>query len=75
MAENFYNYLRTKFVRFLLLQALSSINLAKDTYTFVPKQDFTRTWTDEDLYEKYGLTIEEITFVEEMIKPMDGGDD
>ena len=74
-AENFYNYLRTKFVRFLLLQALSSINLAKDTYTFVPKQDFTRTWTDEDLYEKYGLTIEEITFVEEMIKPMDGGDD
>lgn len=74
-AENFYNYLKTKFVRFLLLQALSSINLAKDTYTFVPKQDFSKPWSDEALYEKYDLTAEEIAFIEGMIKPMDGGDD
>ena len=74
-AENFYNYLKTKFVRFLLLQALSSINLAKDTYTFVPKQDFTKLWTDDVLYKKYNLSREEILFIEGMIKPMDGGDD
>lgn len=74
---NYYNYLQTKFIRFLLLQALSSINLSKETYSFVPLQDFSKPWTDEELYAKYGLTEEEISFIDSMIKPMDltGGDD
>lgn len=39
-------------------------------------QDFTKTWIDAELYEKYGLTEEEIAFIESMIKPMElGGDD
>ncbi len=70
-ADNFYNYLRTKFARFLLMQALSSINLAKDTYTFVPMQDFSKEWDDTKLYNKYGFTQEEIDFIESMIKPME----
>ena len=70
-AENFYQYLRTKFARFLLMQALSSINLAKDTYSFVPMQDFTQGWTDTKLYLKYQLTEEEIAFIESTIKPME----
>jgi site-specific DNA-methyltransferase (adenine-specific) len=70
-AENFFNYLRTKFARFLLLQALSSINLARDTYTFVPQQDFSMEWSDSKLYAKYELTTQEIEFIETMIKPMD----
>ena len=41
------------------------------TYRFVPVQDFSRAWTDEDLYAKYGLTKEEIAFIESMIKPME----
>lgn len=41
---------------------------------FVPMQDFSKPWTDEELYAKYGLTEEEIAFIESMIKPMDGGD-
>lgn len=46
------------------------------TYRFVPVQDFSKVWTDKELYEKYGLTEEEIAFVESMIKPMElGGDD
>ncbi len=69
-AEHIYEYLTTKFVRFLLLQAVSSINLSKDKFQFVPTQDFSRTWTDEDLYEKYGLVKEEIDFIESMIRPM-----
>ena len=40
-------------------------------YQFVPLQDFTRPWTDADLYAKYGLTDEEIQFIESMIKPME----
>ena len=70
-ATNFYLFLKTKFARFLLLQALSSINLAKDTYVFVPSQDFSKTWTDEELYIKYGLSEEEASFIESMIKPME----
>ena len=66
-------YLQTKFARFLLLQALSSINLAKDTYIFVPTQDFSKPWTDEELYKKYKLNNDEIAFIDSMIKPMDTG--
>ena len=34
------------------------------------------SWIDAKLYEKYGLTEEEIAFIESMIKPMElGGDD
>ena len=73
-AENFLGYLKTKFVRFLLLQALSSINLTREAYTFVPEQDFTKPWTDNGLYAKYGLSAGEISFIEAMIKPMEGGD-
>lgn len=69
--DNFIKYLKTKFVRFLILQTLSSINLTRESYKFVPKQDFSKIWTDEDLYKKYNLTPEEIEFVEETIKPYD----
>ena len=70
-AENLAEYLRTKFVRFLLLQAAASINLSKSTYQFVPMQDFSKSWTDEELYMKYKLTKEEIAFIESMIRPME----
>lgn len=71
IVENEYNYLKTKFARFLLLQAISSINLSKDKFQFVPLQDFSRPWTDADLYAKYGLTDDEIQFIESMIRPME----
>lgn len=74
-AENALTYLQTKFVRFLLLQKLTSIHISKATFGFVPTQDFSKPWTDEELYAKYGLTQEEIDFIDLMIKPMDLGDD
>lgn len=70
-ADNVLHYLKTYFVRFLLLQAMTSIHLTKSTFIFVPVQDFTKSWTDEELYNKYGLTEDEITFIESMIKPME----
>lgn len=75
-AENLLNYLRTKFVRFLLLQAISSIHISKASFSFVPEEDFSKSWTDEELYAKYNLTEEEIAFIESMIRPMNvnGGD-
>jgi site-specific DNA-methyltransferase (adenine-specific) len=76
-AENLYSYLKSRFVRFLILQAMTSIHISKNTFQFVPIQDFTEPWTDEKLYKKYGLTEEEIAFIESMIRPMDlsGGSD
>lgn len=71
-AENLLIYLQTKFVRFLILQAMSSIHLSKSVFQFVPMQDFSKPWTDEELYAKYGLGDDEIAFVESMIRPMKG---
>lgn len=69
-ATNLSNYLRTRFARFLLSMAKISQHGTSKTYRFVPVQDFSRAWTDEDLYVKYELTEEEIVFIESMIKPM-----
>ncbi len=64
-------YIKTKFVRFLISLTLSSMHIVKDNFQFVPMQDFSQPWTDEKLYKKYGLTQEEIDFIESMIRPMD----
>jgi site-specific DNA-methyltransferase (adenine-specific) len=59
-----------------LFRMLVSINkISQDAYAKVyedvPILDFSKSWTDAELYERYGLTEEEITFVETMIKPME----
>ena len=69
-ARNLYAYLCTKFVRFLILQASSSIMITRNSFAFVPIQDFSVHWTDEDLYKKYSFTEEEISYFESTIKPM-----
>jgi site-specific DNA-methyltransferase (adenine-specific) len=43
----------------------------KKVYDFVPLQDFSKVYTDEDLYKKYGLSQTEINFIENSIKPQD----
>lgn len=70
-AMNLMTYLKTKFVRFLILQTITSINITRNNYQFVPLQDFSHPWTDEMLYKKYGLTDDEIAFIESMIRPME----
>jgi site-specific DNA-methyltransferase (adenine-specific) len=70
-AENMCSYVSTMTFRFLLLQALTSIHITKESFLFVPLQDFSHPWTDEMLYKKYGLTDEEIAFIESMIRPME----
>ena len=70
-ATNFMTYVSTKFFRFLVSLIKNTQNAAKGVYQFVPIQDFTQSWTDEKLYKKYGLTQEEIAFIESMIRPME----
>lgn len=70
-AENLCNYIKTKFVRFLVATKTSTQSTPPDAFQFVPLQDFSHPWTDEMLYKKYGLTEEEIAFIESMIRPME----
>lgn len=69
--ENVKYYLCTKFVRALMLSTLASKSINRDTFRFVPMQDFNTVYTDQQLYKKYNLTQEEIDYIESTIKPMD----
>lgn len=70
-AYNLLQYLKTKFVRFLVSQVTTTQHISKSNFILVPIVDFTKAWTDEELYKKYNLTEEEIAFIESMIKPME----
>ena len=74
---NVMSYMQTKFFRFLVMLKKTSQHAASTVYSFVPVQDFSRPWTDEELYRKYELTPEEIAFIDSLIRPMDisGGDE
>lgn len=73
-------YLKTQFARFLIAQLAATQHISKEKFAYLPVQDFTSMegidWTadiaeiDQQLYAKYGLTPDEIAFVESMIKPM-----
>ena len=65
------SYIRTKFFRFLVSLRKISQDATQSVYSFVPMQDFSKPWTDAELYKKYKLTKDEIAFIESMIKPME----
>lgn len=71
--KNVISYISTRFFRFMVLLKKSTQNAAKGVYELVPLQDFSKPWTDKDLYLKYGLESEEISFIESLIRPMDLG--
>ena len=69
-ATNYMDYLKTQFVRFLILQIAMTQQLSKASFAFVPCQDFTRKWTDKQLFERYDLSSEEVNYIQVMIKEM-----
>lgn len=70
-AESVLSYLTCRLTRFLILLHKPSQDTTRKAYKFVPTQDWTKPWTDADLYKKYGLTNEEIEFIEKIVRPMD----
>lgn len=70
-AENLVEYVKTKLFRFLLLQALTSINISRDKFIFVPILDANHKYTSHELYARYNLSKEEIDYIETIIKPME----
>ena len=70
-AENVLAYMKTRFFRFLVSLIKNTQDCTQKVYQFVPMQDFSKPWTDIELYEKYDLSQDEINFIESMIKPME----
>lgn len=75
ICENIISYMKTKFFRFLIVLIKNTQHGTQKVYQLVPMQDFSRPWTDEQLYAKYGLSKDEINFIESMIRPMDNDSD
>lgn len=69
-ANSVYSYLRTKFARFLVSLRKISQDAPRGVYGFVPQQQWNKNWADDKLYAKYGLSEEEIDYIEDLIRPM-----
>lgn len=67
---NCWSYIKTKFFRALVGVKKNDQGAASGVYQYVPIQDFSKPWTDEELYKKYGLSQEEINFIETNVEPM-----
>lgn len=69
--NNAISYMKTRFFRYLVSVKKKTQDAARDVYQFVPLQDFSKPWSDEELYNKYGLDLFEREYIESMIKPME----
>lgn len=74
-ATRYARYLRTRFVRFLVSLRKSTQHATRDVYAFVPDVPLDRDWTDALLYERYGLTPDEVAFIESQVAEHDDSDD
>ncbi len=70
-AENFVSYFTTKFFRALVSALKITQEASTKVYQFVPVQDWSKSWTDEELYLKYKLSAEEIDYIENLVRPME----
>ncbi|KAF0208238.1 MAG: adenine-specific [Actinobacteria bacterium] len=74
-AESVESYVRTRFLRFLVSLRKITQHATRSTYTWVPQQAWTRIWTDDQLYEEYGLTEDEVQFVESRVRGLVANDE
>ncbi len=70
-AVNYQRYIAGKFARFMLRLTYSSMHISKNNFRFVPLLDFNKEWEDEELYSFYGLSEQEISYIEFLVRPMD----
>lgn len=72
---NVMTYIRTRFFRFCVMLKKNTQHAMSAKYALVPQQDFSKSWSDDKLYKKYGLTKDEIAFIESMVRPMEKNDE
>ena len=69
-ASNLISYLKTRFVRYLVATRTSTQDMAPKAFEFVPVQDWSKPWSDDVLFEKYGLSEAEIEAILNAIPEM-----
>jgi site-specific DNA-methyltransferase (adenine-specific) len=69
-AHSLRSYVQTRFFRFLVSLRKITQHALRSTYSWVPQQTWDRTWTDAELYEKYGITKDEQSYIESQVRPM-----
>ena len=69
--KNVMSYINTQFFHFLITLIKNTQDAPKRVYQLVPMQDFSKPWTDEELFAKYGFNNDDIRYIQEMIRPMD----
>lgn len=74
-AESAESYVATRLFRFLVSLRKITQHALRSTYSWVPQQTWDRSWTDKKLYKRYGIAIDEIEFINSMIRPMGDSDD
>ena len=70
-AQNVARYMQTTFLRFIVSLRKISQHAMKGVYQWVPQQDWSLDWTDDKLFKKYGITEEEVSFINSVIRPME----
>ena len=77
-AASLQSYYMTRFFRFIASLRKITQDATHSTYVWVPMQTWNRTWADEDLYAKYGITKKEQAYIESQVREMsldDGNDE
>jgi site-specific DNA-methyltransferase (adenine-specific) len=74
-AKSFASYYRTRLFRFLVSLRKITQDALRSTYSWVPEQPWDVMWTDDLLYEKYGILDEEIAVINSLIRPLGDADD
>ena len=69
-ARSIQSYYTTRFFRFLVSVRKITQHATHSTYAWVPVQKWNKTWKDEDLYEKYGITRKEQLYIESQVRVM-----
>ncbi|WP_323842107.1 MULTISPECIES: Eco57I restriction-modification methylase domain-containing protein [unclassified Moraxella] len=71
MCNNVISYINTQFFHFMLTLKKNTQDALRGVYELIPTQDFSKSWTDEELFAKYGFNNDDIRYIQEMIRPMD----
>lgn len=67
-AENFFSYMQTDFIKFLGITIKRGVNVPLG---FIPyMKDYTRPWTDEDLFDFFNITEEEQKIIHDTVNQL-----
>ena len=69
-AVNFETYMRTQFFRFLVALRKNTQHVTQSKFKFVPVVDLKKSWTDEMLFEYFGINREEQRFIDSIVREM-----